>query len=377
MSILRGMVAITEDAIRQLAGFRGEGAPVTSCYLDVDGRRYLRHQDYEEELQRLLRRARKKVNGTRSVADDFERIEAYVRGGVDRSLVRGLALFSCSAQGFFEALTLPVPVRSQVVVNPMPAVRQLEELVHEYERLGVLLADKQRARLFLFELGELTEHTSVFDELPRDYDQRGERERGDNQHHIEALAAQHLRHVADAAFAMWQDVGFHHLTLGVPEPMAHNLTAMLHPYVAERVGPSIGVLPTATPEEIRRAVYEVEATIERDRERQLVERLRDDVGRGHRAITGLDDVLTALAERRVDRLLVSHGYSAPGWLCAGCGGLAAIGRSCPRCGQEMSAVDDVIEEAIEEAIAQSCRVHIFVDNPDLDCVGSIGAFLRY
>ena len=43
----------------------------------------------------------------------------------------------------------------------------------------------------------------------------------------------------------------------------------------------------------------------------------------------------------------------------------------------MIAVDDVIEEAIEEAIAQSCRVHIFVDNADLDCVGSIGAFLRY
>jgi len=31
---------ITEDAVRELAGFNGEGVPVTTCYLDVDGRRY-------------------------------------------------------------------------------------------------------------------------------------------------------------------------------------------------------------------------------------------------------------------------------------------------------------------------------------------------
>jgi len=52
------VAALTAEAIRQLAGFRGEDAPVTSCYLDVDGRRFLRHQDYELELDRLLKRMR-------------------------------------------------------------------------------------------------------------------------------------------------------------------------------------------------------------------------------------------------------------------------------------------------------------------------------
>ena len=33
------MAVITEAAIRELAGFRGQDAPVTTCYLDVDGRR--------------------------------------------------------------------------------------------------------------------------------------------------------------------------------------------------------------------------------------------------------------------------------------------------------------------------------------------------
>lgn len=371
------MVAITEDAIRRLAGFKGEGAPVTSCYLDVDGRRYVRHQDYEQELARLLARAHGKVNGTTSVAEDFRRIEDHVRAGVDRGRVRGLALFSCSADGFFEAFHLPVPVRSQVVVNPVPAVRQLEEVVRGYERMGVLLADRQRARFFVFELGELVDHSELVDDLPRDYDLRGERERGDTASHVEELAAQHLRHAADVAFRTWQDTNYHHLTIGAPDAIATTLESMLHPYLVERLGPRLGVTATAAPDEIRRAVAEVEAAIERGREQVLVAQLRDAVGAGHRAVTGLDEVLGALGDHRVDRLLVSHGFSTEGWMCGGCGALASVGRVCPRCGAQMQHLDDVVEEAIEDAIAQSCRVDVCVDNADLDCVGRIGAFLRY
>ena len=51
-----GAVAvITEAAIRELAGIRGDVAPITSCYLDVDGRRLTRHQDVEHELEGVLR----------------------------------------------------------------------------------------------------------------------------------------------------------------------------------------------------------------------------------------------------------------------------------------------------------------------------------
>ena len=73
------MAAITEDAIRELAAFRGREAPVTTCYLDVDGRRFIRHQDYQHELELLLRSGREQANGSASVADDFRRIEDYVK----------------------------------------------------------------------------------------------------------------------------------------------------------------------------------------------------------------------------------------------------------------------------------------------------------
>ena len=43
----------------------------------------------------------------------------------------------------------------------------------------------------------------------------------------------------------------------------------------------------------------------------------------------------------------------------------------------MYAVDDVVEEAVEEALAQSCDVQVCVGNADLDVLGRIGALLRY
>ncbi len=371
------MVAITEDAIRRLAGVRGERGPVTSCYLDVDGRRHLRHQDYEQELQQLLRRAEWKVDDSTSVADDFDRIKTYVCAGIDRSGVRGLAMFACSADNFFEVVPLPVPVRSQLVVNAAPAVRQLERVVREYERFGVLLADRQNARMLVFRLGELDDHSELFEALPRNYDSRGERDRGDQQHHVEELAHIHLRHAAEVAFRVYQETGFEHLAIGAPDSIASELEADLHPYLSEIRCERIEVSVGASEAEIRAAAVELESRVERAREDALVQQLREAVARGDKAVVGLTEVLRVLGERRVERLLVSQGYSQAGWMCRSCSRLHEVGRDCAVCGAAMVSLDDVVEEAVEEALAQGCQVDICVGNADLDVLGRIGAVLRF
>ena len=160
------MAAITEAAIRELAGIRADNAPITSCYLDVDGRRLARHQDVEHELEGVLRNARARANGHRSVHDDLRRIEAFVRGGIDRHETRGLAIFACTASKLWEVIELPKPVRSCLVIDHAPAVGQLESMVQEHEPVAVLLADRQRAQLYVFELGRLVDRSELIDELP-------------------------------------------------------------------------------------------------------------------------------------------------------------------------------------------------------------------
>jgi peptide subunit release factor 1 (eRF1) len=371
------MVAITEEEIRELAGFRGEKAMVTSCYLNVDGARHIRHQDVMRELDRVLRPARARCNGDQSVAADLGRIEAHVRGGLDRSRTRGLAFFACSADDYWRIIELPVPVRSQVVVNHTPTVRQLEAVVDRHDRFGLLLVDRQRVRVFVFELGEVVESVGQFDQLPRGDDDDRSFTKDHAADHAAALVRQHLRRAADSAFAVFQDQGFERLVIGTPDDIGPELESLLHPYLRERLVARCAIAPGSTDEEVRRAAVEVEAEVERIKEAEAVAALREAVGGGRRGVAGLDDTLMALVERRVETLLVSAGYDDAGWRCGSCRWIGRIGRSCPVCSTEMDAVDDVIEEAVEEALGQSCRVEICEGNADLDVLGGIGALVRY
>jgi hypothetical protein len=43
----------------------------------------------------------------------------------------------------------------------------------------------------------------------------------------------------------------------------------------------------------------------------------------------------------------------------------------------MAKVEDIVEQAIEDAITQSARVELVTGNADLDVLGRIGALMRY
>ena len=374
---------ISEDRIRALAGHRGSTV-VTSCYLDVDGRR-LRHADYEAQLAHLVREGREKAAGfgpdaARSVAADLDRIASWVRGRFDRSHVRGLAFFACTADGYFEVVESPLPVRNEVVVNHTPHVRPLEAILQAYERFAVVLVDRQRARLFHFELGELTEQTEVFDAVPRGTAVVGHPAQGSRgahvERHSEEVAHRHLKHAADVTFTELQNHPVDHVILGGPNEIVAELEGLLHPWVRERVADRLTISVGASPDEVRQAALAVEDAVVRGHEAALVDRLRDAVGTGA-GVAGLQPTLAALVERRVDTLLVSDGYETEGWRCRSCRYLGPKGRRCPLCNNHMDLVPDVVEEAVEEALANKCRVQIVRENADIDVLGRIGALLRF
>ena len=372
------MAALTEAVIRELAARKGQRAPITSCYLDVDGRRLARTKDLEHEVDILLKGARADADGDRSVIADLKKIDEYVRRDLDRSRVRGLAFFACSAEQLWQVFELAVPVRTRVVVNHTPAVGQLESVLREHEPIGVLMADRQRARMFVFELGELVERSELFEEVPRETDLRGLRDRGgDHPQVLEEHTQQHLRNAAQVAFAVWSQHPFAHLAIAAPDHLAGQLESDLHPYLRSRLCGRLAVPVTANHGEVLAAAQHVESQVERRRQAQVVDRLRGTVAAGRKGVAGLGDVVDALGDHRVDTLLVSQGYVAPGWRCDGCARLAALGRRCRRCGDEMTEVADLVEDAVEEALAQSCQVEICVGNADLDVMGRVGALLRY
>jgi len=180
-----------------------------------------------------------------------------------------------------------------------------------------------------------------------------------------------------AAFALHQEQGFDHLVLCGPDEITAELERDLHAYLRERIAGRMHLPVSAGIEEIRQAAEEVESGVERAREAAAVERLREAVGSGAAGVAGLHPVLDALVARRVDTLVVSEGFEAPGWRCPSCAWVGTLGRRCPLCATDMEQVDDVVEVAVEEALTQACRVSVCRDNADLDVMGRIGALLRY
>lgn len=370
------MPTITEDDIRTLAAVRSNGTLVTSCYLDVDGSRYVRPADYQRSLDDLVRRVRRRPEVDEHVGRDIDRVVARVQEGFERSSTRGVALFACAALDLFEVHELPVPVRNELLVNPAPAIGQLEAVLQQSEKIAVLAADKQHARIFVYRLGELVEHTERTDDLGRDYDTVGEHDRGGVDQHRAELAHQHLRNALDLLWSVYQTEGFDQLVIAAPDGIASELEKGLHPYLAERLHGRLDLAPGASEPEVRQAALDAEREIESAREAGLVEALRAAVQSGGRGVAGIGDVLDALAERRVDRLLVSDGYAVEGWRCPECERLATMGREC-RCGAEMVHIADLVEASVDAALAQSCRVEVCIGNADLDVLGRIGALLRY
>jgi peptide chain release factor subunit 1 len=371
------VTTINEDTVRALAAFRGVEAPVTTCYLDVDGRHLPTHRAVQQAFDLLVKQAG--LNGAThpSVTHDVQRMGRHVRG-LKRARARGLAMFSCTAEGLWEIYELPVPVTSQLLIHDSPCVRQLEDVVDRSARLGVLLTDRQRGRMLVYELDEVVERTEALDPLVRTGgDARGELVKTRVGSQRQEQAHQHVKHVAQHAFDVFQGTGFERLVIGAPTPdVLADLEQALHPYLRERIVERIQVPIGIGEEQLKRVVRDVEDSLERRIEAALVMRLREAVGTGG-GVAGLAPTLRAASDKRIDRLFVSRGYAVEGWTCEGCGRLARVGRRCPACGKEMRRVADVVEVAVQQALAQHCRVTVLVDSADLDVLGRIGALLRY
>jgi len=356
-----------------------------SLFLNVDGRQRPRPEDYRIPLDSLIKEAMSKESGS-TAAKDLGRIQSFVAGEFERAKSRGLAVFA-SADELWEVVPLPVPVDDYLVVNMTPHVRQLETILDDHERIGVLLTDRQRARLLVVHLTEVIEREEILDPLPRHDDDKGDWGKDHVKAHANVIGRQHIRHAAQAMFELSRRVPIDRLVLCVADDIAPELERDLHAYLRAKLIGRCNLPIGSSDEDVIAAATEFAQKAERAEESQHVARLRAGVakhaasgrqnGNVEEAVAGIDHTLKAVFEKRAEMLLISVGYEKEGWRCAGCGYIATIGRTCAMCGSEMVLVDDVVEEAVEDALAQRCRIEFCTDNADLDVMGRIGALLRF
>ncbi|MDP8956919.1 MAG: hypothetical protein M3N24_08180 [Actinomycetota bacterium] len=371
------MADVDREFLRKLAEWSSNGAPVSSLYLDIDGRRFPRREDYMVRAEGLCAHLKEQAAGDkeakRSVKGDVDRFIDFLNG-LDRSNNRGVALFSSSEAGLWEEVLVPRPVADRAVIADHPYVLPLEAMVETYESFCTVIVDREKARLFLAKMGRIEEATDVFDEVPGQHDQGGWSQ-ARFQRHIEELVGRHLKHVGEVVLRYYKRRNFDHLILAGPEEIVPAFEEGLHDYLKRRVVARTTLPMHANADEVLRKSLQVEEELEGQRERKTLERLEAEAAAGRLGAIGLGHALKALNEGRVDTLVVPFGRTEKGFKCPNCDWLAVTGKTCPRCGAEFDEIPDVMEAAVEAALRQSSRVETL----DRNTTGNqeVGALLRY
>jgi peptide subunit release factor 1 (eRF1) len=379
---------LDRQTLRRLAEARAaDGGQVVSAFLSLEPSEFATPPARATAVRSLLdearRRAQQAADGLghaqrEALKHDLDRVEGALEGAVlPTEGAHGLAVFASSSAGLFEVLRLPRPVESQVVIDGSPFVEPLATL-HGSERTWVvLLSNSRTARILRGGPSALTEVDQVRDDVRGRHRQGGNQQRR-RQQSVDNERDQHLRNAAEALAEHARRRPFDRLLVGAPPELAGRLEEALEAPLRERLAGRIEVdVEHSTPEQVLEAALPAIEEDDRRREREALDRLEQGVGSAGRGAGGLADTLAALSEQRVEILLLDDGFAAPGKRCPACGWLGVEPEACPADGTALEPREEVTEDAVERALAQSAEVLVVQRFEDLQPLGGIGAVLRF
>ena len=345
---------LSPSRLRQLAEVQPEQGRVLSVYMDLDPSEFGTPPARASQITSLVTDARHRVDELDDLSHDEQKAlradveavrDALSQPGIADEGARGVAVFACSPAGLLETLRVPHPLAQKVVIDRTPYVDPLLT-GQDGGRWCVLLANRRSARFFLGTPAALEETDRVEDNVHSQHRQGGWSQPR-YQRSIEEDVRDHLEHVAAVAFDRLKARAFDHLLIGAPQETVAALEGHLHPYLRERLAGHVKLdVENASLEDVRRATAEQVEQLERRREAEALQRVRQGIGAGGRAAAGRDEVMRLLAEARVETLLLAEGVDAG--------------------------------EAVEKALESGAEVMVVRHHADdLGPLGGIAALLRY
>jgi peptide subunit release factor 1 (eRF1) len=372
---------LDKTRLRELATLRPDGHKVLSLYLNLDPSEFPTPKARSTELQSLLDVVERAMRADglphdqrTELREDVERIRTWFVSEFDASGARGIAVFAASGIDLFEVLRLGRPIRSEVTIDDSPFIEPLAALPGG-DGYGVLLINRQLARILAGGADGMREVMSFVDDVHRWHDQGGWSQ-ARYQRGIQKETKDHLKHAGEELFKLFKRGVAQRLIIGCPEEIRGEVEGSLHSYLRERVAGKLDIDVKASPTQVTREAAEIIERDERDRERRCLDRVQSGLGRGEGAVAGLADTLEALNEQRVEILLVQEGFRAEGYVSPRADFVSAEPGQSPT-GEDLAKRDDVIESAMERALEQSAEVVAVRHHQDLQAHGSIAAVLRF
>jgi peptide chain release factor subunit 1 len=365
---------LTEANLQELLEFQPQ-KDVLSVYLNTDPT-----QTNTERYKLSLRSMLKPID----MPDDVQAVEEYLERTYDWS-GRSVAIFSCAAEKFFRAYPMAIPLQSRVRINTSPHVKPLANLLDFYGGYGVILIDKQGARVFYFHLGKLIEQEGILGEEIRHTKRGGSSSLAGRRggvagrtNYVEEVTDRNMRDAMDFATRFFQENDIRRVTIGGTDDNVSHFRSLLPKSWQSLIVGTFPISMTASKEEIFEQTMKIGRAAELRHEAQLVNIVLTSAAKRRGGVIKLDETLKAVHDGRVQTLVVREGYRAPGYQCSGCTYLTARAHAtCPFCGGMFKKIPDAVELAVRNVMQQGGEVE-FVQTEDAAMkIGNIGALLRY
>jgi peptide chain release factor subunit 1 len=365
---------LNETNLQELLAYQPEHQ-VLSIYLNTDP------TEGSADVYRLnLRSMLKEVN----LSSDVSAVENYFSSEYDWT-GRSTVVFSCAPENFLRAYSLAIPVRNQTIISDRPHVKPLAGLLDYYGGYGVVLVDKQGARLFSIHLGEIKEQEGILGETIKHTKRGGASAKtgmrggmAGQTHHEENIADRNIRDVADFASIFFSENNIRRVLIGGTEENIAYLRTQLPKSWQSLI---IGTFPmsmSASKLEVLERVLQVGKEAEYRKEEQLLHKLVTGAAKEQRGVLDLDETLGAVHDGRVQALVIQDGYLEPGYRCKGCGYVTAIELPiCQYCGNAFDQIPDAVEMAVHNVMKAGGEVEVLQHQHKVDGFTNIGALLRY
>ena len=297
-----------EQIIDGLAAFEPVGLPVVSLYLNAQANEHGR-QDFErflrKEFSERARTFKAHSPGRESFERDVERINEYLRDEL-RPETNGVAVFACAgAEDFFQAVQTAAPIENhRLYIYNQPHLYPLARLMDQYPRYAVLVADTNRARLFVFGRGKMLSGEEIQNVKTRGASAGGWSQMR-YQRHLEQYHLQHAKEVADQLEQVVREDNIQHIILAGDEVIIPLLREQFPKAVAEKVVDVLSLDINAPEHEVLAESLEAMREHDAQTDAEKVEQLLNDYRAGGLAVVGSTDTLEALAMGQVEELVIS------------------------------------------------------------------------
>ena len=391
-----------DGTLSDLARLESSGEPIVSLYLDTRWRDEQQREKVRlfvhERIRQTLGHYLPDAQGHAGLERMLRRAQDYVAGLLGQAYEadkNGLALFACESLGVWRPLAFKRSFRNALETDRIPHLMQLAHLVDEFCPAIVALPRPEGADLFQVSLGELAIQEKLRGFVPhRDRDEWNpgaamhgrfyERTKKD-QRRQESYVQKNLRASAAEVEALFDKRPESVVVLvGTSEGNAlfeRELPERVRQRVIARIPRPRGweSADGARRDGVLEGTAAAIAEHERTQEEAAVTHAVGQALRGGLGVVGPGDVIEALNQGRVHKLVIEDDFDRTGWQCDNCHALGENAESqelCPYCGGDLKTVTVLGEALVVRALREDAEVEVVQHGNKLHSYRGVAALLR-